>query len=119
MFLSFILIWLVIFLVPIAVYALSVSFLGLKEPDRKSRFFLSVVIQKVGTTFGFLAIFLLAREAIGDQWLVYAMVWFGMFSITEMGQALMPNYSKREALAGIISELIYFPLAAFIAYSLL
>ena len=37
-----------------------------------------------------------------------------MFAIVEIGQAIGPNYSKKEAVAGIISEFIYFPVSALI-----
>jgi hypothetical protein len=42
-----------------------------------------------------------------------------MFAITEIGQAFMPRYSKQEAVAGILSEGIYFPLAGFVNAALL
>jgi hypothetical protein len=37
-----------------------------------------------------------------------------MFVIGEVGQAIGPNYSWKEAVAGAISETVYFPLAAFV-----
>jgi hypothetical protein len=37
-----------------------------------------------------------------------------MFIIGEIGQAISPNYSWKEALAGIISETIYLPLSALV-----
>lgn len=104
---------LIIFIVPVAVYGILSAYFGLKEPDKKPRFFLSVLIQKIGTAIGFVGLFVLARDTFADAWLTYAAIWFAMFAITELGQALIPNYSKKEAVAGVISEAIYFPLAAF------
>jgi hypothetical protein len=37
-----------------------------------------------------------------------------MFAIGEVGQAIGPSYSWKEALAGLISETAYFPLGAWI-----
>jgi hypothetical protein len=42
-----------------------------------------------------------------------------MFAITEIGQVLMSDYTPTEASAGIISEVIYFPLAGVIIEALL
>lgn len=102
----------VIFVVPILVYSLFVKFAGLKEPDKKLSFMVSVLVQKLGTTFGFVMLFVIGKEYFNDNWLPYGLVWAVMFAIVEIGQAIGPNYSKKEAAAGIISEFIYFPLAA-------
>ena len=37
-----------------------------------------------------------------------------MFIIGEIGQAIGPKYSWTEAIAGIISETVYFPLSAYV-----
>lgn len=111
--LSLVLTLLIIFIVPIVIYGLFAAFFGLKEPDKKPIFFLSVLIQKIGTAIGFVGLFVLAHDNFADAWLTYAAIWFTMFAVVEIGQALMPNYSKKEAVAGIISEAIYFPLTAF------
>jgi hypothetical protein len=47
-----------------------------------------------------------------EHWLAYSMVWVAMYALTEFGQTLMSSYSRKEAVAGVISELIYFPLAS-------
>lgn len=101
----------IIFLVPVVIYGVFSSFLGVKEPDEKLRFFMSVLVQKVGTALGFVLLFYVARDYFTDKWLAYSLLWFFMFAIQEVGQALGPHYSKKEAAAGIVSEFIYFPLA--------
>ena len=111
---SFTAVFLVIFVVPVLVYALFTYFFGLKEPEKKPSFFVGVVLQKLGTAIGFVALFYLGREYFIDNWFLYSLVWLAMFALTEIGQTFMPNYSKKEAAAGIISEAIYFPLSAFI-----
>jgi hypothetical protein len=45
---------------------------------------------------------------------LYALLWWLMFAIGEVGQAIGPNYSWMEAVGGIISESIYLPLAALV-----
>ncbi len=104
----------IIFVVPVLVYAIFTAVFGLKEPEKKLGFFVGVLLQKVGTAIGFVALFYLGHSYFADNWLLYSMVWFVMFAITEIGQTFMPNYSKKEAVAGIISEAVYFPLSAFI-----
>jgi hypothetical protein len=42
-----------------------------------------------------------------------------MHAIVEIGQAIGPDYSNKEAVAGIISEIIYFPVSAFVIAQLL
>ncbi len=73
----------------------------------------------MGTSFGFVVIYYLGKANFESNWLIYSLVWVGMFAIVEVGQALIPNYSKKEALAGIISEVIYFPLAGLVMVNLL
>lgn len=110
--LSFLATLLIIFIVPIAIYGLFSRLFGLKEPEKKLSFFVSVLIQKIGTSIGFVWLFYLAKDFFGENWLLYAIVWAIMFAIVEVGQAIAPGSSKKEAVAGIISEVVYFPLAA-------
>jgi hypothetical protein len=50
---------------------------------------------------------------LANNWVMYGLVWAAMFAVVELGQAIGPDYSKKkEAVAGIISEFIYFPVAA-------
>jgi hypothetical protein len=76
-------------------------------------------VQKVGTAIGFVVLFAMAREYFVENWLAYGLVWAGMYAIVEIGQAIGPAYSNKEAAAGIISEAIYFPAAAFVVARLL
>jgi hypothetical protein len=114
-----ILAFLVIFIVPILVYGIFTKFFGLKEPEKKLVFFVGITIQKLATVFGFITLFLLANGTFDDKWLLYGFIWFAMFAITEIGQVYLTDYSKKEAIAGIISEAIYFPLAALLVHSIL
>ena len=116
---SFLLTLLIIFIVPILVYSLFVKYAGLKEPEKKLSFMISILIQKTGTAFGFVSLFVVGREYFVDNWLIYSTIWVVMFAVVEIGQAIEPNYSKKEATAGIISEIIYFPLSAFIISKLI
>ncbi len=117
--LSIFLVFLVVLLIPIIVYGLFSKFFGIKEPEKKLNFFISVVIQKIGTSIGFVWLFYFAKDYIETNWLLYALVWIVMFAIVEVGQAMAPSYSKKEAVAGIISEIIYFPFAAVLLSKLL
>lgn len=110
---------LIFFIVPIVVYGLFSRFYGLKEPEKKKEFFIGVLIQKIGTSLGFVLLYYLGIGYFGEHWLLYSFVWVLMFIITEIGQMYMPNYSKKEAAAGIISEIIYFPLAGAVMHFLL
>jgi hypothetical protein len=75
---------------------------------------LSVLVSKAGTALAFVGIFALGQETLATQWLAYGLLWWGMYVIGEVGQAIGPGYSWSEAVAGIISETVYFPLAAFV-----
>lgn len=118
-FVSFLATLIIIFVIPIVVYGLFSAFFGVKEPEKKLSFFLGILIQKMGTSLGFVALFLLGKGYFETNWLMYSLVWAGMYAVTEIGQTFLPNYSKKEAIAGIISELIYFPLAGFVVVHLL
>ena len=114
--LSIILVLAIIYLVPFAVYGLGSVLFGLKPPEGASplQFLLSVLVSKIGTAIAFVLIFYLARNSLGNRWLLYASVWWLMFVIGEVGQAIAPNYSWKEAVAGTISETIYFPLSGLV-----
>lgn len=79
------------------------------------QFLVSILVSKVGTAIAFVLIFYFARDSLSGRWLLYAFIWWLMFVIGEVGQAIGPNYSWKEAIAGIISETIYFPLSTFAA----
>ena len=46
--------------------------------------------------------------------MLYALLWWLMFVIGEVGQAILPTYSWTEAVAGILSETLYVPLSAYV-----
>lgn len=110
----------VIYIIPIVVYGIASSVAGIKTPEGSPvAFLLSVLISKIGTAIAFTLIFYFARESLGDRWLLYAGLWWAMFVIGEVGQAIGPDYSWKEAVAGAISETIYFPAAAYIVHWLI
>ena len=74
----------------------------------------SVFLEKLGHTIAFVGIFCLARRALRERWLWYAAAWWSMFVIAEAALAIRAEYSWPEAVAGMISETIYFPLAALV-----
>ena len=114
--LSILLVLLIIYVVPFLVYGIGSAVAGLKTPEGASpaRFLLSVLVTKIGTAIAFVLLFYFARSSLSGQWLLYAFVWWLMFVIGEMGQTIGPNYSWKEALAGMISETVYFPLSAYL-----
>jgi hypothetical protein len=114
--LSIILILAVIYIIPFIVYGIFSAIAGLKPPGGVSplTFLLSVFVSKVGTAIAFVLIFYFARSSFDGKWLLYAFIWWLMFVIGEVGQALAPNYSWKEAFAGIISETIYLPISAYL-----
>ncbi len=106
---------------PFLVYGTFAAITGLEPPEGGSpgTFILSVLVSKVGHALAFVLIFYLARNSLSGKWLLYAFVWWLMFVIGEVGQAIMPSYSWQEAVAGMISETIYFPLSAFVTNRLI
>ena len=119
--LAIVLVLVVFHAVAFAVYGTWSLVTGLQPPtpDSPGTFMLSVFVQKVGHSITFVLIFYFGRGAFGQRWLLYAFLWW-MFSVFgELGEAIMPAYSFEEALAGIVAEAIYFPLAAFITRRLI
>lgn len=112
---SFVLVLAIIYIVPFLVYGLASVITGLKTPEGVSpaRFLVSVLVSKVGTAIAFVLIFYITRSSLSGQWFLYAAIWWLMFVIGEIGQAIGPNYSWKEAIAGIISETVYLPLSAY------
>jgi len=119
--LSIILVLAVIYIVPFIVYGPFSSLIGAKMPEGVSpaMFLLSVLVSKIGTAIAFVLIFYFARNVFGNNWLLYAFIWWVMLAIGEVGQAIGPNYSWKEAVAGVISEAIYFPVSAYILHWLI
>ncbi len=103
----------IIYLVPFVVYGLfSAAGLIAVPESPPGIFLLSVLVDKIGVAAAFVLIYRLARQGFAGRWLLYAFIWWIMFVFGELGQAPGPHYTWMEALAGIISEAIYFPLAA-------
>jgi len=119
--LSIILVLVVIYVVPLVVYGLATVVAGLKSPEdvSPSQFLISIFVSKIGTAITFVLIFYVARSIWSGQWLLYAVIWWFMFAIGEIGQAIVPNYTWKEAIAGIISESVYLPLSAYLTNALI
>lgn len=116
-----ILVLVTIYLVPFLVYSLSTILTDLKEPEGVSplQFLISILVSKIGVTIAFVLIFYMARSVLSHQWISYAFLWWVMFAIGEIGQTIGPDYTWEEAIAGMISETIYFPLSAYLVNRLL
>jgi hypothetical protein len=114
--LSIVLVLVIIYIVPFLVYGLGSAVAGLKMPAGVSplQFLMGVFVSKIGTALAFVLIFYVARSSLSGQWLLYALIWWLMFVFGEIGQIFGPNYSWREAVAGVISETIYLPLSAWL-----
>lgn len=56
----------------------------------------------------------MGREALGSNWMLYVGLWWLMFVLGEIGQAIGADYSWSEAVAGIVSETIYLPISGLI-----
>ena len=106
----------IIYIVPFAVYGVGSVVAGLKPPEGASPacFLISVLVSKFGTAVCFVLIFYVARGQWNGHWMLYACLWWLMFVIGEVGQAIGPQYSWQEAVAGILSETVYWPLSALV-----
>jgi hypothetical protein len=114
------LVFLTLFIVPVIVYGAFSRVTGLQPPgDDPSAFLAGVAVSKIGTAIAFVGIWLLGRETLGPQWGLYVLCWWAMFVLGEVGQAMGPDYSWQEAIAGILSETIYLPLSGLIVVRLL
>ncbi|MHB1018374.1 MAG: hypothetical protein ACYC2X_10890 [Coriobacteriia bacterium] len=111
----------IIFVVPFVVYGAASSLAGVQLPAESSprRFLLGVLITKLGTA----AAFVLILQLTGELWIgrlgLYALVWFGMFAASEIGDAVSGRSTWREAWLGVLSEAIYAPAAAYAAFRIL
>jgi hypothetical protein len=119
--LSIALVLAIFFVVAFLMYGAFSALAGLKPPGGASpRVFLtSVLVVKLGHAIAFVLLFCLARGSLGSGWLAYAFVWWLMFVVGEVGQAMGLSYSWQEALAGILSETLYFPAAAWVTSRLI
>ncbi len=105
----------IMYVVPFPIYGALSLFAGLQPPTQSSpiRFVLSVLVVKTGASVAFVALFYIAREIYLERWKRYALVWWVMFAVMEVGQAITTEYSWLDAAGGIVAEAIYFPLAAY------
>ncbi len=119
--LSIVVVLTVIYIVPFLVYGLDSAVAGLKPPEGASpaQFLLSVLVSKFGTAIAFALLFYFARSSLSGRWLLYAFIWWLMFVFGEIGQAIGPNYTWKEAIAGVISETVYLPLSAYLTHWLI
>lgn len=118
--LAFLAVFLVIFLVPVAVYGAFSRVTGLQPPGNAPfRFLAGVALSKLGTAAAFVGIFAMAADALAPRLALYVGLWWGMLVLGEIGQILGPNYSLQEALAGLLSETIYLPLSGLVLAFLL
>ncbi len=101
----------IIFIVPIIIYGVLSPILKIDTPAGVSpiQFLTSVFISKIGTAFLITALFYFAKPVFNEKYVLYILFWLIMFVLGEIGQAIGPNYSWKEAIAGIISEFIYIP----------
>jgi hypothetical protein len=114
------LVFLTLFIVPVLVYGTLSRFTGLQPPgDDPMAFLAGVAVSKIGTAIAFVGLWLISREAPGPQWGLYVLCWWVMFVLGEVGQAMGPDYSWQEAIAGIVSETVYLPLSGLILARLL
>ncbi len=111
----------IMYLVPFPIYGgLSmVTDIEPPSPESPGLFMLSVLVVKVGVAVGFVLLFYLGRSRWVEEWKVYSGVWWTMFAIMEIGQAIVPDYTWLDAFGGIIAEAIYFPLSAVVVARLI
>ena len=111
----------VIYAVPFVLYGGASILWDLRPPTSASpnRFLLGVLVTKVGTALAFVSIFALSRATWGPRWLLYATLWFVMFVFSELGEVVSGRWTNLDAVLGVVSEAIYFPVSAFITQRLL
>ncbi len=111
----------IMYVIPFPVYGTLSALTGLQPPTEGSAtlFLLSVLVIKVGVAVAFVLLYSLARDSWAGRWMLYALIWWLMFAVVEVGQAITPDYSWLDALGGIVAEAIYFPLAALVVVRLL
>jgi hypothetical protein len=113
-------VFLTLFIVPVMVYGVLSRVSGLQPPgDDPVAFLAGVAVSKIGTASAFVGIWIMAGDALAGQWLMYVFLWWVMFVLGEVGQAIGPDYSWSEAVAGVVSETIYLPLSGLIMLWLL
>lgn len=111
----------IMYAVAFLVYGVVSAMTGLKPPEGAPPivFLLSILVVKTGHAVTFVLLFHLARSSLTGRWLWYAVLWWLMFVLGEVGEAIGPRYSWQEAVPGVVAETIYFPLSAFVVNRLL
>ena len=110
----------IIFIVPIIVYGAFSQFGLAQIPGNSPGAFLAgVFVSKIGTAIAFVLLFSLAPAGPARDWFLYGSIWWIMFAFGEVGQAMGPDYPWSEALAGMISEAIYFPVSAYLLHRIM
>lgn len=111
----------IIYVVPFLVYALFSRVVDFQPPGDTPPgvFLLSIFVSKLGTALAFVSIFSIGRETVSERWHMYALSWWILFVVDEFGQAMRSDYTWPMAIAGIISETIYVPLAAYVTNRML
>jgi hypothetical protein len=106
----------IIFIIPFVIYGIFSNVFGIKTPEgvSPSQFLISVLISKIGVAIAITLLFYFSKNIFYEKWLLYVFIWWLMFVFSEVGQAVGPNYSWNYAIAGVISETIYFPLSVYI-----
>ena len=119
-FLTILAVWGIMVVIPFPIYGALSAFTGLEPPTEGTafQFVLSVVVVKIGVALAFVLLYTLAQNRWAERWWLYAFVWWIMFAVMELGQAIVPDYSWLDAIGGIIAEAIYFPLSALIVVKL-
>jgi hypothetical protein len=104
----------IMYLVPFPFYGVfqALGLVEMPEGGNPAEFLLSVLVIKIGVAFAFVLLFRLASSASRGSWWRYAAIWWVMFALIEVGQAMGPGYSVWEAVAGVLSEAVYFPLSS-------
>ena len=111
----------IIYLVPFAIYGGASAMGWIKAPSQVSprTFLLGILVSKLGTATAFVLIIHITAPLWAGRWLLYAALWFFMFAVSELGDAIARRSPWREALLGVVSEAIYLPAAAYVAFRLL
>ena len=111
---AFLGVWIVIFAVPLIIYGIMATKGVLKAPEHASpaRFLAGIAFSKLGTALTFVLIFQWTLPLFVEKLCMYAALWVLMFAMDEIGQVISGNQSWQAAVAGVISESIYFPMAA-------
>lgn len=118
--LSVLLVFAAFLAIPILVYGAFSAALGIDVPGERPVAFLSgIAVYKLGAAIAFVGLWLMVRYDQVDRIWTYVFFWWLMFMLGEIGQAIGPDYSWTEAVAGMISETIYLPLAGLIVTRLL